>query len=117
MYSCQPFVSMSDGNFTKSVLKSEKIVLVEFMANWCGACHIMAPVMNEVSKQYGNRISIFKVDIEKEKELAGKYNIQKVPTVLVFKNGEVLDIVEGIISKKVMLNKVKILFRNESYVS
>jgi thioredoxin 1 len=114
MFSCHPFVQVNKENFNNVVLKSDKIVVIEFMAEWCGACHIMAPVMNEVSKQYGKSIQIFKIDVDKEKELSTKYNVQKVPTIVIFKDGEVVDFSEGIISKKVMLNKIKILLRNES---
>ena len=102
-------------NFRTEVLRSKEIVLVEFFTEWSGACHIMEPVLKEVMQQYKGRLKFCKIDFDKSKGIVSKYNILKVPAILIFKDARIIEKVEGVVSKKVMLNKIKILLRNVDF--
>ena len=83
-------LEITDGNFEDLVLKSTQPVLVDFWAVWCGPCRMLAPVVEEISKEYEGRVVIGKVDVDNNQEFAAKYGIRNIPTVLVFQNGEVV---------------------------
>jgi len=92
-------------NFEAEVLKAEGIVVVDFGANWCGPCKSLVPILDEVVEEDLNK-KIVKVDIDEEEELAAQYKIMSVPTLLVFRNGEIIDKSVGLIQK----HEVKALF-------
>ena len=78
-------------DFEEKVLKSKKVVAVDFLASWCGPCQIMSPKVDNAAKKYADKIGIYKVDIEKSSELASKYSVLSVPTLIFFKNGKPID--------------------------
>ena len=80
---------VSDSSFEKDVLGSGKPVLVDFFATWCGPCKMMSPILQQVKQSLGDAVTIIKVDVDKNQEAAMAYNVQAVPTLIVFKNGEV----------------------------
>lgn len=82
-------------NFQKEVLHSDKPVLVDFWAEWCGPCKMIAPVINTLAEELGDQAVIGKVDVDKHRELAVKYNVRSIPLLLFFKNGEVKDQIIG----------------------
>lgn len=82
-------------NFDMEVLGASVPVMVEFSAAWCGPCKIMAPVLEKISEEYEGRVVVGKVDIEESGEVAARYGIMGVPTILVFKNGAVVDKLNG----------------------
>jgi len=92
--------------FKKEVLKSEKIVLVDFFATWCGPCQMLAPVLEELSKE-SQDFEIVKIDIDQERDLAIENQIEFVPTVVIFKNGKEVDRMTGVFDKNEILEKIE----------
>ena len=82
-------VKLSNENFNKEVLNSEKPVLVDFWATWCGPCNMIAPIISEISEEFNNKVKVGKVNVDEEKELAIKYGISSIPTLVIFKNGKI----------------------------
>lgn len=82
-------VKLSNENFNKEVLNSEKPVLVDFWATWCGPCKMIAPIISEISEEFNNKVKVGKVNVDEEKELAIKYGISSIPTLVIFKNGKI----------------------------
>ena len=93
-------LEITDRNFEDLVLKSTQPVLVDFWAVWCGPCRMLAPVVEEISKEYEGRVVVGKVDVDNNQEFAAKYGIRNIPTVLVFQNGEVVGRQVGVAPKK-----------------
>lgn len=89
-------------NFQKEVIESEKTVLLDFFASWCGPCRMLAPVVEEVAEERTD-IIVGKVDIDEEMELAQEFKIMSVPTLAVFKNGQMIHKSAGVVSKREIL--------------
>ena len=83
-------LEITDENFEELVLKSDKPVLVDFWAAWCGPCRMVGPVIEEISNEYSDKAVVGKVDIDSNQEYAAKYGVRNIPTVLVFNKGEVI---------------------------
>ena len=81
-------ISVSDSNFDQTVLQAEIPVLVDFWAAWCGPCRMVAPLVEELAKEYEGRISFAKLDVERNPKTASKYGVMSIPTLLIFKKGE-----------------------------
>ncbi len=80
-------ITLNKNNFEEEVLKSEKKVLIDFWASWCGPCRMMSPVIDEIAEEMGDSIKVGKINIDEEKDLAIKYDVMSIPTFIVFKNG------------------------------
>lgn len=93
-------------NFEKEVLQSDKPVLVDFFATWCGPCQMLAPIIEEIAKE-NTDIKVCKADVDENMELAQKYRISVVPTLMAFKNGEVINQMSGAESKEKILSMFK----------
>jgi len=93
-------VTLTESNFPEEVLKSAIPVLVDFWAEWCGPCKAVAPILDELASEYNGKIKIGKVDIDQCQNLAAEYGVRAIPTLLVFKGGQVADQIVGLRSKR-----------------
>jgi len=99
-------LEITDATFDEVVLKSDKPVLVDFWAAWCGPCRMVGPVIEEISKDYEGKAVVGKVDVDANQEFAAKYGVRNIPTVLLFKNGEVIDKQVGVAPKSTYTQKI-----------
>lgn len=93
-------------DFKKEVLESEKKVLVDFYAEWCGPCKMLAPIIDEIAEENEN-IKVVKINVDEAQELAEKYDVMSIPTVLVIKNGQEIERNVGYVGKETILNILK----------
>ena len=91
---------VSDANFGEEVLSSKEPVLVDFWAEWCGPCKMVAPILDELASEYDGKVKIGKVNIDDHQSLASEYGIRAIPTLLLFKAGQVADQIVGLRSKR-----------------
>jgi len=99
----KPTVEINDANFENEVLKSPQPVLVDFWAEWCGPCKMLAPALDEIAVEQSGRVKVAKVNVDANPGLAARYRVQSIPTLLYFANGEVRNQTIGAVSKKSIL--------------
>ena len=102
-------ITLTESNFDREVNNSEKPVLVDFWAEWCGPCKLIAPLIEEIAREKGDAIKVGKVNIDENQNLSFKFNIRAIPTLLIFKNGQVRDQVTGMTSKKDLVGRIDAL--------
>jgi thioredoxin 1 len=102
-------LAVNDSNFDEVVLKSDKPVLVDFWAEWCGPCRMIAPIIEEISKEFSERALIVKCDVDNSPGVAAKFGIRNIPTVLYFKDGKVADKQVGAVPKNNFVSKLNAL--------
>lgn len=100
---------ITDADFNSEVLQTKGIVLVDVFADWCGPCKVMSPIIDEIAIEYKDRIKIGKLDVDKSPNTPTKYNILSVPTLLFFKDGQLVDQQIGLISKQALQKKLAAL--------
>jgi len=96
----------NDDNFETEVLKSKEPVLVDFFAEWCGPCKIMAPVIEEVAKETEGKLKVGKINVDESPEAAEKYGVMSIPTLILFKEGEVSKTLVGFRSKEDIIKEI-----------
>ena len=99
-------LEITDQSFQEMVLNSDKPVLVDFWAVWCGPCRMLGPIIEEVATDFEGKAVVGKVDVDNNQQVSVDYGIRNIPTVLIFKNGEVVDKIVGVASKEVISEKL-----------
>ncbi len=102
-------LELNESNFDNEVLKSDKPVLVDFWAEWCGPCRMISPIIEEMHAEYEGKAVLGKVDVDSAPSIAAKYGIRNIPTILFFKNGEVVDKQVGAVPKATLVQKLSAL--------
>jgi len=100
-------VEFTEANFDELALKSDKPVLVDFWAEWCGPCRMVGPIVEEISNDYDGKAVIGKVNVDENPGISAKYGIRNIPTILFLKNGEVVDKSVGAVPKNVLTDKLE----------
>jgi thioredoxin 1 len=105
--SSQYVTTATDDNFAGEVLKSDKPVLVDFWAPWCGPCKALGPVVEELAEQFKDSVKVMKLNVDEGQKTALDYNVRSIPTVILFKEGKILDTIVGLVPKERLENIVK----------
>lgn len=99
-------LNLEEKNFEEEVLKAKGKVLVDFYADWCGPCKMMSPIIDEISEELQGKIKVGKVNIDNNQEIAMKYGIMSIPTIMIFENGEALKTFVGVTAKQEIINAI-----------
>lgn len=102
-------IAITDANFDEIVLKSDKPVLLDFWAEWCGPCRMVGPFVEQIAEEFEGKAVVGKVDVDSNPGVAGKFGIRNIPTILFFKNGEVADKQVGAVPKATLVSKLEAL--------
>ncbi len=99
-------ISVTDKNFEEEILKSSIPVLVDFWAEWCGPCKMIGPIVEAIASELDGKLKVAKVNVDEAQELAAKYSVMSIPTLIIFKQGEAADQIVGAVSKDKLLEKI-----------
>ncbi|MDD3566982.1 MAG: thioredoxin [Bacteroidales bacterium] len=102
-------IAITDANFDEIVLKSDKPVLLDFWAEWCGPCRMVGPFVEQIAEEFEGKAVVGKVDVDSNPGVAGRFGIRNIPTILFFKNGEVADKQVGAVPKATLVSKLEAL--------
>ena len=102
-------IEVNDSNFEEVVIKSEKPVVVDFWAEWCGPCRMIAPTIEDMAREFSDKAVVAKCNVDDSPQVAIKYSIRSIPTILFFKEGKIADKQVGAVPKNVLANKLKSL--------
>ncbi|PYK17937.1 MAG: thioredoxin [Verrucomicrobia bacterium] len=102
-------IKLDESNFDREVTQDDKPVIVDFWAEWCGPCKMIAPLLDEIAREKADAVKVAKVNVDENQSLSLKYNIRAIPALLFFKNGQLRDQVTGVASKKDLLNRIEAL--------
>jgi len=100
-------LELTDDNFQKEVLESATPVLVDFWAVWCGPCRAIAPLVEEIAKDYDGKLKVGKMDVDNNPDVPMRYGVRGIPTLMVFKGGKVVEQIVGALPKKAIVEKVQ----------
>lgn len=99
-------IELTDANFQQEVLNADKPVLVDFWAVWCGPCKMIAPVVEEIAKEYDGKLKVGKLDVDNNPQISMQLGIRSIPTLMIFKNGKVVEQVIGAVPKRHLVEKI-----------
>jgi thioredoxin 1 len=102
-------IDVNESNFDQEVTKSKTTVIVDFWAEWCGPCKMIAPLLDEIAREKATSVKVAKVNVDENQSLSSKYNIRAIPSLLFFKNGQLRDQITGMTSKKDLLGRIDAL--------
>lgn len=102
-------INLNESNFDREVTQHDKPVIVDFWAEWCGPCKMIAPLLDEIAREKLDAVKVAKVNVDENQSLSFKYNIRAIPALLFFKNGQLRDQVTGVASKKDLLGRIEAL--------
>jgi len=105
-------LEITDSNFEELVLQSDKPVLVDFWAPWCGPCRTVGPIIDEIAQSYKDKAIVGKLNVDDNQNYAGKYGIRSIPTILLFQNGEIQERFVGVSAKEVYSNALDSVLTN-----
>lgn len=100
-------LKINEGNFEEEVLKSEKMVLIDFYADWCGPCRMMSPIIDEIEEELKESVKVGKINVDENQELAIKYDVMSIPAIIIFKNGMPVKTFLGVTDKNEILENLK----------
>jgi thioredoxin 1 len=103
----KPTIEINEGNFETEVLKSSQPVLVDFWAEWCGPCKMLAPLLDEIATEQRGRVKVAKVNVDDHPALAARFGIHSIPTLLYFADGELRHQTAGVVSKQAIISKLE----------
>jgi thioredoxin 1 len=99
-------IKLDESNFDRELTQDDKPLIVDFWAEWCGPCKMIAPLLDEIAREKAGAVKVAKVNVDENQSLSFKYNIRAIPALLFFKNGQLRDQVTGVTSKKDLLNRL-----------
>lgn len=99
-------LKVESSTWEKEVLQADKLVMVDFWASWCGPCQVVAPVVEELATEYSGKVKVMKLNTDENPEIAGKYRIMGIPTLMFFKGGKIADQIVGAASKSQLKTKI-----------
>ncbi len=99
-------ITLSDDNFETEVIKSDKPVLIDFWAVWCGPCRMIAPIVEELASEYEGKIKVGKLDVDENQQTSIKFGVRSIPTLLIFKDGKLKDTIIGAVPKNHIVQKL-----------
>ena len=102
-------INLDESNFDREITQSDKPVIVDFWAEWCGPCKMISPLLDEIAREKMGTVKVAKVNVDENQSLSFKYNIRAIPALLFFKNGQLRDQVTGVASKKDLLGRIEAL--------
>ena len=99
-------LKLEEKNFEEEVLKAEGKVLIDFYADWCGPCKMMSPIIDEISEEMKENLKVGKINVDENQELAIKYNVMSIPTIMIFENGNLIKTFVGVTAKQDILKEI-----------
>ncbi len=99
--------AVTDADFAREVEQHEGVTIVDFWAEWCGPCHMIAPIVEEIAQEYDGRVRVAKLDVDANQRTAMRFDVRSIPSILVFKNGQHVDTVVGVVPKAQLVEKIE----------